>query len=242
MKTILTLALSLILLNGISQNSRDVFAGRCIPPVNNETLKNARSISDIIPNCPTHWNEIIDIVSIKILTVCDGEARLSESKSGKMTRDQSAILSHADLGTEISIHIEFKWKDVNSAVAENGSIQKMNEFRLAVVPETEAQYPGGSKELKQYLENNISNKVPVPNKDKPFVPGATAMFTVNEDGGISDVKILSKPSSDPQVDKLLIDALNKMPKWKPALNAKGEKVKQEFKYGIHSATYKTGGC
>lgn len=242
MKTIFTLLLSLFLLNGFSQNPRDVFAGRYIPPISAETLNRATVISDVIPNCPEHWDEIIDIVSVKILAICDGEAKLAEGKTEKVNLEQYDILNRADLGTEISIQIEFKWKDVNSSVADNGKIQKMNEFRVAVVPETEAQFPGGTKELKKYLENNISSKVPKPSKEKPLVPGATAVFTVDENGVVSDVKIISKASSDPEVDKLLLEGLSKMPKWIPAQNAKGEKVKQEFKCGINGGTFRTGGC
>ncbi len=242
MKTIFTLILSMILIQGISQNPRDVFAGRYIPPVSNESLKNARMLSDVIPDCPKHWNEIIDIVSVKILAVCEGEARLAESKTEKITRDQYDVLNLADVGTDISIQIEFKWKDANSARADNGSVIKMNEFKLAVVPVTEAQYPGGARELKEYLENNIASKLPKATKERPVIPGATAVFTIDENGEVSGVKILNKFPADPEVDKLLLEGLSKMPKWKPALNSKGEKVKQEFKYGIRGGAYSKGGC
>ena len=61
------------------------------------------------------------------------------------------------------------------------------------------------------------------------IPWAMAKFTVNEEGEIVDAKI-STPSKDPKIDQLLLDALSKMPKWIPAEDSKGLKVKQEFTF------------
>jgi TonB family protein len=52
-------------------------------------------------------------------------------------------------------------------------------------------------------------------------------FTVNEEGGIMNPKML-RTSRDSKADKLVLEAISKMPKWKPAQNSKGVKVKQEF--------------
>jgi len=52
-------------------------------------------------------------------------------------------------------------------------------------------------------------------------------FTVNEEGKIVDALIF-RSSEDPKADQLLLDAINKMPEWKPARNSTGMKIKQEF--------------
>ena len=62
------------------------------------------------------------------------------------------------------------------------------------------------------------------------------MFTVNEEGEIVNAKI-SQTSGDSKTDKLFVEAINKMPKWKPAQNSKGVKVKQEFIFNLSG-----GGC
>jgi len=49
---------------------------------------------------------------------------------------------------------------------------------------------------------------------------------------------LSKTSGDQKTDKLLLKAINKMPKWKPAENSDGIKVKQEFEFSVGNC----GGC
>ena len=62
------------------------------------------------------------------------------------------------------------------------------------------------------------------------------MFTVNEEGDVVDAKI-SKTSGDLLTDKLIVEGISKMPKWKPAKNSKGEKVKQDFIFNVGN-----GGC
>ena len=90
-------------------------------------------------------------------------------------------------------------------------------------------------ELTNYLKKNIINKISETNPSKQF-PRVTAIFTVNEEGKIIDAKI-SRSSNDPEVDKLLLETITKMPNWKPAENSEGIKVKQEFTFRTSS-----GGC
>ncbi|MBK6838306.1 MAG: hypothetical protein IPG90_08535 [Bacteroidetes bacterium] len=61
-------------------------------------------------------------------------------------------------------------------------------------------------------------------------------FTVNEEGEIIDPKI-KVTTNNPKSDKLLLDAIRNMPKWKPATNSQGGKMKQDFEFAMG-----TGGC
>lgn len=106
---------------------------------------------------------------------------------------------------------------------------------VTVVPETEAEYPGGFKQLTEYLTENFINKISEKNALER-IRQAIVKFTVNEEGQIVDAKIF-KTSKDPKTDKLLLEAINKMPKWSPAKNAMGIKVKQEI-----SIPFGGGGC
>jgi TonB family protein len=74
-----------------------------------------------------------------------------------------------------------------------------------------------------YLWNSLSNS----NQVKQGI----VKFTVSEEGDIINAKITST-TGDAQIDKVLLDAIIKMPKWKPAENSKGFKVKQEFEFSV----------
>ena len=98
-----------------------------------------------------------------------------------------------------------------------------------MVPETEAQYLGGYQLLKQYLKENAIDKISETNAKQLQL--ATVRFTINEEGQIIDAQIF-KTSEDEKIDKLLLEAINKMPKWKPAENFNGIKVKQKFEFSV----------
>ena len=57
------------------------------------------------------------------------------------------------------------------------------------------------------------------------------IFAINEAGEIVNAKI-SRSSGDSKTDKLLLETIYKMPKWKPAKNSKGIKVKQIFEFSV----------
>ena len=100
------------------------------------------------------------------------------------------------------------------------------QYVVTIVPETEAEYPGGFEHLSSYVTESVINKI----SDKSTsenIQWAIVSFTVNEEGQVFDAK-MSRSSSDIKIDKLLLDAINKMPKWKPAKNYLGLTVKQTF--------------
>ena len=83
--------------------------------------------------------------------------------------------------------------------------------------------------MTQYLRENAINKIPETTSKQ--LQQVIVGFTVNEEGKIANVQI-SKTSGDPNTDKLLLEAINKMPKWRPAEDSKGVKVKQEFEFSV----------
>ena len=48
--------------------------------------------------------------------------------------------------------------------------------------------------------------------------------------------MVSKSSGDAATDKLLLKAITKMPKWKPAETTDGTKVKQAFEFSVNNDT------
>lgn len=172
------------------------------------------------------YKQILDVVYLKIAAVCNGKTVAAVSTSDKLSTEQKDILNTADLSTDIHVTIRYKYKDQTKD--SYGSRNKIVEGSTAVtiVPAIEAEYPGGLKQLSAYFAGNVLNKITEPAaSDKIYQ--AVVKFTVNEDGQIINAK-LARTSSDKHIDYLLMEALNKMPKWKPAENANGMKVKQEI--------------
>ena len=150
----------------------------------------------------------------------------SQSTGNQLTQEQKQILRTADPGTDIEIKINFKFR--NQVGKSAGSENKINEGNLAVivVPATEAEYPGGFAQLSDYFNKNVFDKISeTGGTDKILM--ASVKFTINEDGRITNTKI-SQTSTDPQIDKLILDQTAKMPKWNPAKNSEGIKIKQEY--------------
>jgi TonB family protein len=94
------------------------------------------------------------------------------------------------------------------------------------VPDYEAEYPGGFTQITDYYLEHVIKKVSE-KKASDKIGLAIIKFTVNEAGKIADAQIF-KTSTDPTIDKLLLEATHKMPLWKPAKNSHGMNVKQEF--------------
>ncbi len=216
----------------------DEIESRIIKLVTKEKIGEAKYISDIIPNHPMQWNEIINYVSIELLAINNGKTISSSGTSYSLNAEQKTILNSVDFGSDIEIKIKFMYKDSsNDNVGSNRKIKEMD-FVVKAVPHKEAEYPGGNKKITNYFTENVINKISEYNSNDASTP-AIVVYTVNEEGQVVDAK-LSKISSNTLINKLLLDAVNNMPKWKPAKNAKGANVKEEFKISI--PFYFRNGC
>lgn len=172
------------------------------------------------------YAEILDYVSVEISAVRDGKPVLAKSSSEKLTAEQKNILASATLGSDVSVKIKYKYKDQKEdALGPRNTIVE-GKSTLTLVPEKEAEFPGGFKQLSDYFISNVIKKAGTKEAVEKFM-FAAVKFTVTETGQVADAKI-TRYSSDAQINKLIIEALSKMPAWKPAENDKGEKVKQEF--------------
>jgi len=135
------------------------------------------------------------------------------------------ILKTVDIGTDITVNI--KYKSINSAT-DKIETREMN-FVVTMVPEFEAQYPGGNNQLKKYLKENAVKRIS--DKDAGIMEYGKVRFAINEKGEAVDARI-AKSSGISEIDKLLLDVINRMPKWKPAQDSKGVKYKQQFELGV----------
>jgi len=226
-KTFLTLLLFLFLKSAFSQElSFDVYGNHALP-VTREQISKARTLSDINPGYPASW--ITEYVSSSVLVTSKGERVNAAGTNDVLNAEQKKILNSFDPGTDI--HVEVKYRTRNAVT--NEMVDRGMNFSVTVMPATEAEFLGGNKKMKEYLKETAINKIPVPFAEDLL---ARIRFVVDEEGTITNAHI-SRTSGDEKTDALLLEAINKMPKWKPAKDSNGVKVSQEFEFSVGN-----GGC
>jgi hypothetical protein len=199
--------------------------------ITSDALCSAKLMSDVIRDYPKeYYNSLIDYVSIEISSEVNGKKMTGSGTTDTLNAEQKNILDNADISSAVHIKIHFQYKDpANDGMGSGRKIKEMD-YVVNVVPAKEAEYDGGLDKMSSYLKEKVLNKIPVTSTSAK-IPNISVVFTVNEFGYTTDVK-MGKNSSDPNFDKLFMEAVNNMPKWKPAENAKGVKVKQQFTIGI----------
>jgi TonB family protein len=186
-------------------------------------LEKAESLSDIIIGYPSSW--ITDYISAEITTTSNDKVGKALSANDRLTLEQKNLLSTADLGTDVNIEVTYRYS--NSAIDQTDILQ-MN-YSATVVPQIEAEYVGGNEQLKMYLKENTIDKIS--EADAKKINPAVVTFIINEAGEVANAQV-STGSGDEKIDKLLLKTIQKMPKWKPAENSDGLKVKQDFKFSV----------
>lgn len=194
-------------------------------PVTKAALSEAKLVSDFIADYPVNW--VSDYVSVEIIANCNNKTMKATGANDVLSAEQKNILNTIDTGTGLVVNVKYKSRN---AVTDEIAINTMH-AALMVIPETEAEYVGGYALLKKYLKENVINKISDATQMQLQHANATVLFTINEKGEITDAKLTGK-SVDADINKLLLDAISKMPKWKPAQNAKGTNVKQEFVFTV----------
>lgn len=203
-------------------------------PVKKDELGNAQLLREVIPGYPINW--ITDYVEVEIATAKGNFITRTKSKNEKLTAEQKKLLASASIGTDIIVDVKYSFLHPVTKQRENNTIHTTvtvapdNEAMfLGVVPGYNALHPGNDALVKKYLEENCIRKVLADIPEK-FQKG-TVKFTVNENGEAVNARIVM-PSGNDKMDKMLLDAVMKMPKWKPAQNSKGENVPQEFDFVV----------
>ncbi|MBK7668096.1 MAG: energy transducer TonB [Sphingobacteriaceae bacterium] len=195
-------------------------------------------MTDLIPNYPkNYFGNIVNYVSVEISGICDGKPISSVSKNETLTSEQKSILNTADFGTELTLKIKFSYKDsANDVYGTGGRIKELTPLAIAVMPDIEAQYPGGNHIITAYLKDHVIKQISDTGALKKIMD-AIIDFTIDEEGKVVGAKIV-RSSRDSKIDELLLEATNNMPKWIPAQNANGVKVKQTFSF----PTRRNAGC
>ena len=85
--------------------------------------------------------------------------------------------------------------------------------QIAFFVDEEAEFIGGQKALKTYLDSSLLNPFQACVQGKCY-----ARFVINVDGTISDVQLIRGLPGCDECDKEAIRVIMAMPKWKPAKN------------------------
>ncbi len=230
MKKLLSSFFALIAVCGFAQNpfslpeiNYDIY-GSFGRPIKDVVLVSPKNMDELIAFYPHDW--IVKHESTQITVNHNGKKQTVEGKNDTLTKEQIQLLHNAAIGDQITIIVNYKSKNSISGNLENS---KMN-VRYTVMPDMEAQCSVDNKELRKYFHEKAIDKLPSDFSKRNISP--ILVFTVNENGDVSEAKI-TNPSGDEKIDKLLLDAVYNMPKWKPAQNAKGTKFKQEFIFRLN---------
>lgn len=190
------------------------------PPLSmsKETLEKADSIAHLDRMYKSSW--IREFISVEISASHNGSIKRAMSKNDLLTREQKDLMIMADFGSSITVKVDY--------IPDNNlkhNDPKNHSFSFLVDPENEAAYPGGKTKRKEYLKENILDKIPL-NAFKQHQLYAVK-FIIDEDGIVSNPHVFWS-SEDESTDRILLESICNMPIWKPAEYANGNKVKQEF--------------
>ena len=105
---------------------------------------------------------------------------------------------------------------------------ELEESEVFTITESIAGFPGGDKALKQFLKANI--QMPAEATNKQISGKVVVQFTVNEDGSLSDIKILKSLGFG--CDEEAIRLVRDMPPWIPG-KQHGIPVKTTMRLPIH---------
>lgn len=102
---------------------------------------------------------------------------------------------------------------------------------IFTIVEEQAEFPGGIAELGKYLVSKIQPNYPQMAREAGISGKCFLKFVVNEDGSISNVEVLKGVAGCPDCDKLAMNTVKNMPKWKAA-KMTGRAVKCYFNLPI----------
>lgn len=109
---------------------------------------------------------------------------------------------------------------VSTAAAQTTKENKEKVYeKCEVLPE----YPGGELAMFKFLAD--VQKYPEEAVKRGEQGRVVVSFVVEKDGSLTDIEVTKHAT--PTLDKAAVEAVKKMPKWKPGMN-KGKKVRVQF--------------
>lgn len=190
-------------------------------------LQRASSLRDLIPEYPSNW--VTNYISVEISTISNGKELNVKNANDVLSLEQISMLNSADIGALIDVIVVYRSKNAATDIGENSTMK----VSTTIVPETEATYVGGNEKMTSYLKEKVLERLA---KNSGWLKPPTVYFTINEQGLTKDVELI-EPSGNEEVDKILVEVIQDMPKWNPATNSEGLAVEQAFEFSVGQ-----GGC
>jgi len=199
---------------------------RYLMTMTKEEISKVRSMEDFIQEDKYSSIQSFSAVSISIL---DDNYNAIEKESGKTSSFNPAqlrLLQSAPYSSNILIRADFQEMYKQLGLLKDNYTTP----HLTIVPEVEAEYIAGKISLIDFLKEKSRKEVELTSIHR-LKPGKVE-FTVDIDGSITNVHILST-SGYPSLDRKMMELISSTPvQWKPATNAKGEKVQQELVFSF----------
>ena len=152
---------------------------------------------------------------------------LSYSTTKDSLLDTYSSVSYTKEGIKSSEVFFHGQKGVVNTFTENGTVTDSVFTR----EEKEAEFPGGEKGWRAFLERNLNPDVPIKRKARPGTYTVRIKFIVQKDGSISDIS--AETNYGYGMEEEVIRVITKGPKWIPAVQY-GRKVKA---YRIQPVTF-----
>lgn len=206
--------------NSFAQNDLKFEINKVLPFVSIEENKLAEinTLQDLDKRYPASW--VKEYISVEVSAFKKGTQTKASGTSDVLTQAQKELIQSADRNRDIAVNITYL---PNNSLKNNTA--KQYDFEVTVMPVRNATYAEGAEQLIQYLQSNGIGKIEVGSFTGYDL--TAIKFTITEQGDIRDIKVVL-PSKDAKIDEMMIAAISKMPKWKPAEFSNGLKVKQDF--------------
>lgn len=204
-------------------------------------LKNATLIDDLIAYYPSNW--IKNYVSVEIISIHHGKEKKAIGPNNVLNSAQKSLLNSTEISSQLIIKVNFEEKNNVTDSIHPGQMQ----VSMSIVPEKEAEFLGGYEKMINYfkkvgkdkLDLSKAKKIKIGPNNIEVAEPVSISFVVNELGETENI-VIEKTSGDTKTDQFLIELIEKMPKWDPARDSKGKKVKQEFEFSVAEGNNKFG--
>ncbi len=199
---------------------------RFLATISKEKLNQALTIKDLVPEKAT--KDMCAFNDVHIFFENGSEKKIEIGNNERLNDKQRELLASLDYSNDFHIEATCSYQN-----PETGKMEPYDfVYYISVVPEKQAEYSLGSDALLQYLRDNSQKEIDRMSGDR-LQPGRI-QFTVTSSGEVKNVS-LNSTSGFMHLDVAYLDLIPKTTgKWEPALNAKGEKINQQFIffYGI----------
>jgi len=204
---------------------------RFLLTVPKDQLRAAKTVDDIVPGHLGQGGLSYSSVNIRTIEREDGTEIVVPGTDTVLNAEQLKFLWSLDYSDNFMIQVMAR---ANYGGVETASTAYFTPH-VTIVPEQEAANSLGREALIAHVQNGTS--VFAYMVDANTLRPGKVYFTVDKAGTVSAIR-LSASSGYPPLDTRVLDLINTLPgTWKPATNAAGEAVEQEFVF-----SFGTVGC